>query len=178
MTKLIWDIDKVENAFKICLKRNANSLGLDTASKTGYAIAKTQGNKLVINIGFIDVNVSQITDKYERNQLRYNVICDTLSSLINSQFETVVIEDVYYAGNPLTLILLARIGAIAYTLAKINKVKNIIWKSAVQARKLLGLPCNKKKVIIQKEFCSKLGIKLSNSDEIDAIILAIIGLLE
>jgi len=76
------------------------------------------------------------------------------------------------------LILLARIGAIAFTICKIKNIKNIIWKSAVQARKLLGLPCNKKKEVVQKMFSKKLGIKLTNEDEIDAIILAIVGLLK
>lgn len=178
MNKLVWDIREVEEKFNIKVKRNLSVLGLDCASKTGYSIAKTDNKKLVINIGFIDIDVSKISDKYERNRLRYNIIYDNLMNLIDSKFDTIVIEDVYYAGNPLTLILLSRIGAIAYTIAKVRKVKNILWKSAIQARKTLGLPCNKKKDIVQKFFCKKLNINLTNPDEIDAIILAINGLLE
>src|SRR3972149_6292645 len=178
MNKLIWDIKKIEKRFNINLKRNYQSLGLDTATKTGYCIAKTDSNKLVLEVGFINVDVSKIEDKYARNGLRYNVICEAFNSLIASKFETIIIEDVYYSCNPLTLILLARIGAIAFTICKIKNIKNIIWKSAVQARKLLGLPCNKKKEVVQKMFSKKLGIKLTNEDEIDAIILAIVGLLK
>ena len=177
MSKLIWSIAKVEKRLNIKIKRNVSTLGLDTASKTGYAIAKTDDKKLIIDVGFINVDVSKMTDKYERNAMRYNVICDALINLIDSKYEAVVIEDVYYAGNPLTLILLARIGAIAYTICKIKMPKMIIWKSAVQARKLLGLPCNKKKIVVQQTFCKKLGIKLTNEDEIDAIILAMVGLI-
>jgi Holliday junction resolvasome RuvABC endonuclease subunit len=178
MSRLIWDIDKIEKRFEIALKRRATVLGIDTASKTGYCIAKTDDKKLILEVGFINVDVSKIEDKYARNEMRYNVICEAFTSLIASKFETVVIEDVYYSCNPLTLILLARIGAIAYTICKTKNIKNIIWKSAVSARKLMGLPCNKKKVIVQKEFSKKLGILLKNEDEIDAIILALVGLLQ
>jgi Holliday junction resolvasome RuvABC endonuclease subunit len=178
MSKLIWDLNKIEKRFEIALKRNATVLGIDTASKTGYCIAKTDEKKLILEVGFINVDVSKIDDKYARNEMRYNVICEAFTSLIASKFETVVIEDVYYSCNPLTLILLARIGAIAYTICKTKNIKEIIWKSAVSARKLLKLPCNKKKVIVQKEFSKKLGILLKNEDEIDAIILALVGLLQ
>jgi Holliday junction resolvasome RuvABC endonuclease subunit len=178
MNKYVWDINKIEKRFEIALKRNCQVLGLDTASKTGYCVAKTDEKKLILEIGFINVDVSKIEDKYARNELRYNVICEALNSLIASKYETIVIEDVYYGCNILSLILLARIGAIAYTLCKVKGIKEIIWKSAVSARKLLGLPCNKKKVVVQKEFSKKLGILLKNEDEIDAIILAIVGLLQ
>jgi Holliday junction resolvasome RuvABC endonuclease subunit len=178
MTKLVWDINKVENRFKIALRRNSDALGLDTASKTGYCIAKTDSKKLVLNVGFIDVDVSKVKDKYERNQIRYNVICEAFMNLIDSKLEAIVVEDVYYSGNPLTLILLARIGAIAFTLAKVKKLNRIIWKSAVQARKLLGLKCNAKKELVQKQFCKMLDTTLQNEDVVDAIILALVGLME
>lgn len=178
MTKFIWDINKVENRFKIALRRNSNALGLDTASKTGYCIAKTDNKKLILNVGFIDVDVSKVKDKYERNQIRYNVICEAFMNLIDSNLEAIVVEDVYYAGNPMTLILLARIGAIAYTLAKVKKIKTIIWKSAVQARKLLGLKCNVKKELVQKQFCKTLDTTLKDNDIVDAIILSLVGLME
>lgn len=176
--KLVWDIKKVETKFGIKIKRNSSSLGLDTASRSGIAIAKTDSKKLVITVSFINVDVSKIEDKYARNEMRYNVISETLMNIIDSKFNTVCIEDVYYSCNPLTLILLARIGAIAYTICKVKKVKNIIWKSAVSARKMLGLPCNKKKEIVQQFFCKKMNVNLTNQDEIDAIILSIIGLLQ
>jgi len=177
MTKLIWDIDKIENSLGVCFSRNAKVLGLDTASKTGYCVARTDGHKLVIEVGFIDIDVSKIKDKTERNTVRYDAIYKYLKDIIKSEY-LVVIEDVFYSCNPYTLILLARIGAIAYCVCKFKKVKNVIWKTAVQARKALGLPCNKKKVIVQQEFSEKTGIELSNEDEIDAIILALNGLID
>ena len=178
MSKLIWSIAKVEKRLNIKLKRNITTLGLDTASKTGYAIAKTDDKKLIIDVGFINIDVSHIEDKYARNEFRYNAFYEAINSLIASRFETVVVEDVFYSCNPLTLILLARIGAIAYSICKAKGIKNIIWKSAVSARKLLGLPCNKKKDVVQKFFCKKMNITLTNEDEIDSIILSIVGLLK
>ena len=178
MDKFCWSLGKIEKSFGITLKRNTQVLGLDCATKTGYCIAKTDDKKLVLNIGFINIDVSKIEDKDARNEMRYNAVYEAITNLFASSYEAVTIENVYYAGNPLTLILLARIGAIAYTICKVKGIKNIIWKSAVQARKLLGLPSNKKKVVVQKEFSKKLGLLLKNEDEIDAIILAIVGLLK
>lgn len=177
MSKLIWTINKVENNFGVKIKRNTTVLGLDTATKSGYCIAKTDSKKLIIEVGFINIDCGKIEDRVARNELRYNAFYDAINSLIASKFDTVVIEDVFFGRNILSLILLSRIGAIAYTVCKIKGIKQIIWKSAVQARKMLGLPCNKKKDIVQKFFCKKMNIKLTNEDEIDSIILAMIGLL-
>lgn len=177
MTKLIWDINRVENRFKIKLKRKCTVIGLDTASRTGWCIAKTNGRKLELNIGMIDIDVSKIKDKNERNQIRYNEFYEKLSSLITNQ-DIVLIEDVFYSINPATLILLARIGAIAFTVAKQKKIKTIKWLSAVQARKALGLPSNKKKEIVQQEFKKKLNLKIEQNDEIDAVILSLNALAE
>jgi len=178
MDKFIWSIDKIEKRFEIAIKRNATVLGLDCATKTGYCIAKTDEKKLILEVGFINIDVSKIEDKYAKNEFRYNAFYDAINSLIASKFDTVIIEDVFFGRNILSLILLSRIGAIAYTICKVKGIKEIVWKSAVSARKLLKLPCNKKKVVVQKEFSKKLGILLKNEDEIDAIILALVGLLQ
>ena len=60
MNKFIWSIDKIEKRFEIALKRNATVLGLDTASRSGYCIAKTDKKKLILEIGFINIDVSKI----------------------------------------------------------------------------------------------------------------------
>jgi Holliday junction resolvasome RuvABC endonuclease subunit len=178
MSKLIWTINKVENSLGVKIRRNATVLGLDTATKSGYCIAKTDSKKLILNVGFINIDVGKIEDRVVRNELRYNAFYDAITNLIASSFDTVVIEDVFFSRNVLSLILLARIGAIAFTVCKVKGIKQIVWKSAVQARKLLGLPCNKKKDVVQKFFCKKMKIDLTNEDEIDSIILALVGLLQ
>jgi Holliday junction resolvasome RuvABC endonuclease subunit len=182
MTKLIFPISKVENRFQIALKRNASSLGLDTASKTGYCIAKTDNKKLILSIGFVDIDVSKIKDKEEKHRLLYSAVFDSFSSLINSKFDSIVIENVYHGVNPDTTILLARIGAIAYAICKMKEAKNILWLSASQARKALDInqkcPKGKSKETIVKRVNKKLDTTIQNNDEIDAIVLAINGLLK
>jgi len=170
-------IKEIEEKLNIKIKNNTISLGLDCASKTGYALCKTNKENIYISIGFINVDVKNIKNRDDRNQLRYNAIYEALNSLIKKEY-IIVIEDVYYGGNVLTLILLSRIGAIAWTISKIKSCKNIIWKTAVQARKALGLPCNKKKFIVKETLNSILGTSIENDDEIDAIVLGINGLIK
>jgi len=182
MSKLIWSIAKVEKRFNIKLKRNSTVLGIDTASKTGYAIAKTDEKKLILEIGFVNINVSQIKDKDIRHEMLYTAIHEAFSSLIASRFDTVVIENVFHQYNPDTTILLARFGGIIYDICKTKQVKNIVWKSASQARKALGInqkcPKGKSKETIVARINEKLNISLQNNDEIDAIVLALNGLLQ
>ena len=84
MEKLIWDLKKVESRFGIILKRNATVLGVDTASKSGYCIAKTDEKKLILEIGFVNIDVSKIKNKDEKHQLLYGAVYDTFSNLIVS----------------------------------------------------------------------------------------------
>lgn len=177
MNKIVLKIPYLEKVFGIKIKRNVVSIGLDTASKTGYAIAQTTDTSVKITIGFINIDVSKISDKEERDEIRYNTIYKTLKQLLKKEYIT-VIEQVYFGNNVHTLIILSRIGAIAWTLAKEIGCTNIIWKSAVQARKILGLKSNVKKLLVQQEFKEKIKINIDNEDIIDAIILALNGLAE
>lgn len=168
----------IEKAFGIKLRKHITVLGLDTASKSGYCIAKSFDNVVDLEVGFINVDVSKIEDKTQRDELRYEEIYKRLKSLICKDY-VVVIEHVFYGGNAQTLILLSKIGAIAWTIAREKECVDIISsKTAVQARKALNLPCNKKKEIVLSAFKKALKIKISNPDEVDAIILALNGLIE
>jgi len=182
INKLIWDIKKVENRFNIKLKRNTQVLGIDTASKSGYCIAKTDEKKLILEIGFVNINVSQIKDRDTRHEMLYNAIYEAFNGLIASQFDTVVIENVFHSFNPDTTILLSRFGGIIYSICKAKQIKNIIWKSASQARKVLGInqkcPKGKAKETIVKRVNKKLDTHITNNDEIDAIVLALVGLIK
>jgi len=170
-------IKDIEKAFGIKIRKGITSLGLDTATKTGYCIIESNKLDININVGFININVKEIRDKDLRNELRYEEIYRTFKNLIKAN-NIVVVENVYYGGNAQTLILLSRIGAIAWTIAKEKGCEEIIWKTAIQARKALGLPCNKKKEIVKDKVNGLLGLELSNSDEIDAIVLALNGLIK
>ena len=181
MSKLIWSIAKIEKRFNIKLKRNVQVLGVDTASKSGYCIAKTDDKKLILNIGFIAIDVSQIKDKDIKHQMLYASVYDTFISLIDSKYDTIVIENVFHGVNPDTTILLARIGAIVWSICKIKQVKKIIWKSASQARKALDInqkcPKGKSKETIVQRVNEKLNTNITCNDEIDAIVLALNGLI-
>ena len=178
MNNLTFDIDTIENTFAVKLKRNTTCLAIDPASKSGLCLAKTNNKKMTLSVSFLNVDVRAIKNKQERNELRYSIIAEKLMEIITDQ-DIVSLEDVYYSVNAGTLILLARIGAIGYTIAKVKKIKKILWNTAVSARKKLGLPCNKKKAVVHAEFGKKLKLtQVTNPDMIDAIVLAIVGLLE
>ena len=169
-------IKTIEKKLGIKLRKNAVSLGLDTATKTGYCIARTNKIDIHFDIGYINLNMKEIKDRQIRNELRYEEIYRRFKQLIKTEY-IVVIEDVFFGRNPQTLILLSRIGAIAWTIAKTKKCKEIIWKTAVQARKALGLPCNKKKVVVMNTMNKVLKTKIENDDIIDAIVLSLGGLI-
>lgn len=177
MAKITLDIKDVESAFAINIKRNTTAIGLDTASTTGYCIAKANCNKITLDIGYFKIDVSNIEDNDNRDFVRYEAVYNNLHGIINKDYIT-VIENVYYGVNVKVTILLARIGAIAYAIAREKGVKTILFKSAVQARKMLGLKGNGKKVEIVKQVNELLGLNIKNDNEIDALVLAICGLKE
>jgi len=170
-------IKNIEKQFNIKVKRNTISLGLDTATKTGYCIAKSNKTYINFDVGYINLSLKEIKDRKLRNALRYEEIYLRFKTLIKAE-QIVVIEDVFFGRNAQTLILLARLGAIAWVIAKEKKCKTLIWKTAVQARKALELPCNKKKIVVMKEVNKRLKTKIKNDDIVDAIVLSINGLIK
>jgi len=176
MNKIILNIKELEKIFGYKILKNVISLGLDTATKTGYAIAITNDKEVNISIGFINIDVSGIEDKYERNKIRYEAVFNNLKGLIKSEY-IVIIENVYFGRNPNTLIVLSRIGAIAWTLAKLKECKVIKWRTANQARSLLGIKGNVKKPIVMEMINNILGTEIKNDDEVDAIVLALNGIM-
>ena len=175
--EIVLNIKKLEKLFDCKILKNIVSLGLDTASKTGYAIATTDNKEVKISTGFINVDVKGITDKYIRNRMRYEAVYFNLKNLIKQEYR-IVIEDVFFGRNVNTLIVLSRIGAIAWVLAKEKECKVIEWLSAVQARKKLGLPCNKKKPVIVAAMNDLMKTNITNDDIIDAVVLSICGIIK
>ena len=91
--------------------------------------------------------------------------------------KTVIIEESYYSKNVKTFQMLSRIGAIAYTVCHLAGVKDKKFMLATQARKFLGLQ-GRKKEDVHEDFKNKLKHKLEDEDAIDALILALNGILE
>ena len=158
----------------IYIRRNGQSCWCGN-TKTGYCIARTNTVTINFDVGYINLNMKEIKDRKLRNELRYEEIYKRFKDLIKAEY-IVVVEDVFFGRNAQTLILLSRIGAIAWTIAKGKKCKKIIWKTAVESRKALGLPCNKKKIVVMEAMNKVLKTKIENDDIVDSIVLAINGL--
>ena len=172
-------IEDIECGFGIQLKRNTTSLGLDTAIKCGFCIAKINSKYIIFDVGYFKVDVRNIKNKSLRRRVQGGMICENLDRII-TKCDKVVIEDVYHGLNAHTTILLANIGGMAYSLArKVGVSKdNILRRTASEARKSIGLKGNAKKPEITKIVNGVLGTDIKTDDITDAIVLALNGLLK
>jgi len=109
--------------------------------------------------------------------MRYETVYNNLKGLIKKEYR-IIIENVYFGRNPNTLIVLSRIGAIAWTLAKLKGCEVIKWRTANQARSLIGIKGNVKKPIVMETMNNILGTDIKNDDEVDAIVLALNGIID
>jgi Holliday junction resolvasome RuvABC endonuclease subunit len=177
MYKIKVPIDTLEYHFNVKLKRNTSSLGLDTATNTGYCEAKANSENVTFSIGFFNIDVKNIKDKYKREEIRYKMVYDNLKPVIKAP-DVIVIENTYHSRNPKTTIILSRIGGIAYTLARVKSIPSILWRTASEARCALGIKGNSKKSEILSTVNLILDIDIKNDDEADAVILALNGLIK
>ncbi len=161
----------IEKAFKRKVIPFILAMGVDTASRTGWCKATTAPDYVDFDYNFIDIKTR---DKY----CKYNQYINIFSSLLNSEIDIIVIEETYYSKNVKTFQLLSRLGGFVYAAANRAGIKNKRFILATSARKKLGFKGNLKKQIIQKQFLRKLKIKIDDEDIIDAMILAINGILE
>lgn len=171
---------KIEKIFNKKVIPFITVLGLDTATRTGWCRITTDPDYVNMDYAIIHIDT---TDRY----FKYNEIIQMFSNLVRTK-ERVIIEDTYLkifkiknrtimSSNPKTFRLISRIGAIAYTLAYLNKC-NVEFLMASTARKNLGFKGNQKKKLFHKEFLKKLNIKVEDEDIVDAITLALNGILE
>lgn len=183
MYKLEWTIKEIEDAFNIKLLRNKSCIGVDTASKTGISIVNTTDKNVIFSINLIDIDVSKIKDKEDKDNLRYSAIYNAMTELIRKDY-IVVPEQVFFGVNVGSLITLARLGGIVYAVAKSKGCEEIRWLSAVQARSKLGINqknTNKKitmKQAIMQRFNEKMKSKITDDNLIDAMILSICGIID
>jgi len=175
MAKIELNKKLVEAHFDIKLQNDIEVLGLDTATTTGYCIARTTKTKVFIDVGYFKVDTSNVKQKTLKRRLIVEKVYENLHRIINAP-DVVVIEDVYHALNAHTTILLARIGGIAYAVAKRKNIPYIMWRTASEARKALGLKGNAKKQDILDTVNFKLSTNIKNDNEADAMILALNGL--
>lgn len=161
---------KLESTFHKKIKRDVSCIGIDTASRTGWARITTGKTYCDIDYGFVDVATP---NKY----FKYNRYINIFQSILKPN-DIVVIEETYYGRNVKVFQLLSRLGAFVYTVAHLMNVPKIYFILATTCRKQLGFPGNLKKQVIHKMFKERLDIKIDDEDVIDAIMLALTGILE
>ena len=161
---------KIEKIFHKTIKQKVSCLGVDTASRTGWARITTGKVWCEIDYGFIEVKTP---DKY----FKYNRYIEAFKSILRPE-DIIVIEETYYGRNVKVFQLLSRLGAFVYTLAHLINVPKIYFILATTCRKQLGFPGNLKKPIIHKMFKERLDLDIDDEDVIDAIMLALTGILE
>lgn len=179
MDKIIIPIDIVEAEFDIEVKKNKTSLGLDTATKTGWCIAKANTKNIEFSVGHFAIDLKRIKEKKDKNRLRYEAVYTNLSRLMKKDYIT-VIENVYHGVSAQVTIILSRIGGIAYAVARAKGVPQdkIEWYTASEARKNIGIKGNAKKQEILETVNYLLDMDLKCDDEADAVVLAINGLIK
>jgi len=160
---------KIEEAFGKKVVPYITSLGVDTASRTGWCKLVTTKDNVQLDYGFIDI---ETTDKY----YKYNKFIELFSTMVNT--DKLVIEESFFGQNAKTFQMLSRLGGFVYAIAHIHGQTDKRFLLATSARKYLGLKGNAKKEIIQEEFKKRLSLDLTDDDIIDAIILALNGVLK
>jgi Holliday junction resolvasome RuvABC endonuclease subunit len=166
-------IKTIEEQLNITLKTDHVAAGIDTASRTGICVAKTDKSDVYLEYSFLDMKSS---NKYHK----YNTLIDYMKNFVdNNKIDTIVVEETFFSTNAKVFQFLSRIGGMVYTVAHLKKVKEKLFISAVQARKALSLPCIKKKAVVHEEFHRLIpNITITDIDIIDAIVLAINGLIK
>ena len=166
-------IKTIETAFDITIKKNYTSVGVDTASRTGFCLARSLNHTVLFEYSFLDMSS-------RNNYHKYNTLIEYINTnFSDSTINGVVIEETFFSRNAKVFQFLSRIGGIVYAIFYLKKVKDKQFISAVQSRKALGLPTNKKKVVVHEAFHNLIPkIKIKDIDIIDAIVLALNGLIK
>lgn len=165
----------VEKQLKRKVIDGAICLGVDPASRAGWAIAEVKEKHIEIDCGFINIKSKDILEKY-------NYIAEFFDNLIKTKMNpnndkcVIVIEDVFFGLSVNTLKVLARIGMIIYIYSLIHKIPRRFVLPMV-ARSFLGLKGNGKKEVVQEQFKKLLNLELEDEDIIDAIVLSLNGVL-
>lgn len=166
------NINELQEKIQKPIKRNYRSLGLDIASRTGFAIIKTDKKNLTLDYGFIDVNAKD-------HLVKFDEYIEQFKTLIKPNYK-VIIEDCFLGfGNALGMKLLAKLEGIAYAVCRFNEVKERPeFYMASSARKLVGCKGNVKKPEVHQWIKDTLNINLKDEDASDAVILSFVGVID
>ncbi len=165
-------INSIESKLPYTIKKNCCSVGVDTASRTGLCVAKTTSTDIILEYSFLDMKSK---NKYHK----YNTLIDHMKPYLKSEkVDVIVVEETFFGANAKVFQFLSRIGGMVYTVAHLLKINEKMFISATQSRKALELPCNKKKKVVHEAFHILIPeVTITDIDIIDAVILALNGLI-
>ncbi len=175
-------LSTVEEALDVKFQTNIISIGFDTAVyHTGIAIVRTTDHYLIVerlhkievpknfsDLDKIDLFLSQLDDFKHQVSSKY-------------KFDINTVEDCFFGRNVVTLKALARYGILVY-----DHFRDICKQSKLElpntARKKINFKKSDKKikgVKLKKEIIeymnNALNLTITNSDEADALVLALSG---
>lgn len=163
-------IETLQRKLKKPIKRNIKVLGLDVASKTGFAKIYVDQKNISIEYGSIDVKTTDIYEKMNR-------YIEEFLRLIDNSFLT-IIEDCFVGINPKGSLQLAKLEGVAYTICRtVLPDKQPRFIQPLAARKLIGVPGKGKKYDVAIWLKKNLNLSITDEDAADAIVLAICGIL-
>lgn len=168
-------LKELQRRTKVRIKDNCLSLGIDPASKTGWAIIDIKDGNVKIDYGTIHVDTTDMSFKFIQLIDFFDSVLDKIK--LDNRSKTVIIEDCWFGTNVAVLKMLARIGMIVYVLSYQKKIDREII-SPLTARAKLGFKGRVKKHIFQKEVLSKLKFDMTDEDAIDAVVLGLNGVIE
>lgn len=167
-------IKKLEKGTGYKIFKGYTVIGLDIATKTGYAILTTGTKDVILDLGFISFDKSTDHQRYKQFYVAFK-------ELITNQ-DKAIIEDTFLGRNPNGMKQLTRFGALALANCIEKKVPYDII-GAASARAKLHIDSRKfgkgkSKLAVADWLKTKLGIDLGMelNDVSDAIVLAILGL--
>jgi len=162
-------IVKIEKALGKKLRRNYKTLGMDIASKTGWAYLTTNEQDILIDYGTISAGHSE-------PYFRLRTLNKHFEDLIHDDLNMIIIESAFFGMNKKTYGLLSMFQGLAVSsICKKNLEFKFIYPSSARAH--IGLCGNAKKEDVHKELKEKTGISLDNEDATDAVVLGLNGLL-
>jgi Holliday junction resolvasome RuvABC endonuclease subunit len=152
------------------LKKNVQVLGIDTASRTGWCLIKTDAKNIYLDFGVFKVDSKDVNFKFGK-------IIETFDNIIKPEYK-VILEDTFLGMkfmNPYMFKYLSKLGGILFAVCKYKKVEDISFLMASSARKTIGIKGNCKKKEVHDSIKGLLGIEINDEDVSDAIVLALNG---
>lgn len=167
-------ITDLENKLNCKIKRNCNSIGFDTATKTGVGVIKTTKTYVNIEWSLIHFQSDDIREIYKQMYWEFG-------NFISKDFDICVIEDVFVSLNPDTTIKLARFGGLVMAHTIENQIHFECIK-AVSARAKLKINTRsykgKPKKAVADWLKNNLELELDEDNCADGVVLALLGIIE